>query len=184
MACASGPPGYEETSQSWREEVQLQDGRMIEVTRTEYYSAYCGPGIRCRTTRGGATRSRIEFELDGKVVSWEEQMAPMILQLEHEMPIVVATFASCGQYRSYGKSDRTVPAYIAFRYEEGTWRKLEVDKLEMDLDLDSNLLVNDAKFGSKTSLKDKQEWNAARGLSTGFLRVHSNRNIARQCFGG
>jgi len=184
-ACAVWPPGHEETSQSWHEEVQLQDGRVIVVERTEFYSAYCGPGIRCGLERRGPpTRSKIEFVHNGEAVTWEEQMAPMILQVEQKQKnlVLVATFASCGQYRRYSKSDRSVPAYIAFRYLQGTWREIKVDKLQINLE--SNLLVNDAKFGSSTTLREKQEWNAVPGLGAGYLRVYSKRNIARQCFGG
>ncbi|MGB8436318.1 MAG: hypothetical protein WCE38_18865 [Burkholderiales bacterium] len=182
VACVSGMNEYEGSGQQWQEEVELQDGRVIVVTRTTYYSAYCGPGVRCVTSRGHETRGKIEFEHAGERVVWVEKMRPIILQVDRDDPVVVGTFRSCGQYNSYyyelyGKLDYTAPLYLAFRYKGGKWHKLPVE--ELTFPLEANLLVNSEGFGSWTSLKRKQELNSRFGLNRAYLRVYPRRRVCQ-----
>jgi len=182
-ACVSGIRDDEGSAQRWQEEVQLQDGRVIVVTRTEYYSAYCGPGVRCVTSRGHPTRGQIEFEHAGARVVWVERMTPIILQVDRGAPVVVGTFHSCRQYEHYeyerfGKWGNNVPSYLAFRYEGGKWH--QVPEEELTFPLEANLLANDAGFGSWTSLKRKQELNSrsAPGINP-YLRVYPKRRMCQ-----
>jgi len=177
-ACVSGMQEYEGSAQQWQEEVQLQDGRVIFVTRTEYYSAFCGGGgARCVTSRGPAARGKIEFEHADERAVWAERMRPIILQVDRGAPVVVATFVSCRQYLVYGDSNRSVPPYLAFRYEGGQWHKVPVETLTFPPQ--ANLLVSDAGFGSWTSLERKKEFNSRRGLSKAYLGVYPKRPLCQ-----
>jgi len=174
-ACAVGPPRREETSQSWQEEVQLQDGRVIIAERTEYYSAYCGPGVRCGLgKRGGNTRSKIEFGNGASRIVWEEAMRPMILQLNQNSPIVIARFANQAQVDRFIFKEGGEPGveYLAFRYDDRAWRRIPLR--DADVSTETNLLIGSQDAGFWVSLAEKKKSNGRIGLSDAWRRVPLN----------
>jgi hypothetical protein len=169
-ACTVGPPGHEETTLSWQEEVQLQDGRVITIERTEYFSAYCGPGVMCRSTRGHRTRSKIEFGYEGRPAAWEQAMAPLLLDIIRSQPVVIATFTSRDQESQYQlEHGQPEAAYVVFRYQHGAWTKGRFE--DADVPRNANLLVNSEGFGSWTSLARKREFNSQRGVDKSLLWI-------------
>lgn len=78
----------------WTEDVELSDGRVITVQRTQTYGGGGGIGSSCGACVLESTRVR--FELDGKAYDWRNSKSgysftPMILDVVDGMPVLVAT---------------------------------------------------------------------------------------------
>jgi hypothetical protein len=74
----------------WKEEVQLSDGRVIVIERTQKYTGSGGAGHGCAYC--ALEWAQISFGIDGKEYVWQSQRfaeEPMILDVIGNIPVVV-----------------------------------------------------------------------------------------------
>ena len=159
---------------SWNEEVQLQDGSVIWIKRSEFFNPSEGRELgSVAGSLGMHLGARIELKWQQKNLIWEALLTPIILQIDHGAPVVVATIVNCNQY---DRMRRPRNAYVAFRYGQGGWSEVDVEHLQFLKD--ANLLVNWEGFGKRTTVSQSRELNAQTKVSKSFLKVYLN---ARPC---
>lgn len=114
----------------WKEEVGLEDGRTLLVTR------------RVVMVRGGNIGERPDVERErrltfthpttGQVITWENGPAigsrayPKMLDFDGDRPVLVTDAQSDTDYQMLGCP---TPPYIVFRYEGGTWNRIPIADL-------------------------------------------------------
>lgn len=106
---------------TWREDVKLGDGRIINVKRVEKYTGWGGIGNSCSGCR--FQTAKLYFDLDGKSVEWKSiplAETPMILDIVGGVPVLVSTTAggSCVKHLS---GDRTYTYFVYSTYRDGAW---------------------------------------------------------------
>mgnify|MGYP000846839416 CR=1 FL=1 len=142
---------------SWKEEVQLSDGRVIVVERQTYYESGGGEWAHNRTL-SKPKEERILFSNpngSGQVIEWRSTKLspagwpenPLILDIEASVPIVFSigvTSTGCSQYFKY-------------RYINGMWAE-EVLPFRFE-SRKTNLYLRDGGDISKVTLEEKHNRN-------------------------
>jgi len=121
---------FSPTTLTWKEEVGLEDGRTLLVTR------------RVVLVRGGNIGERPDVERErrltfthpttGQIITWENgdtlgsRVRPKLLDFDGDRPVLVAVAQSNTDYSLLGCP---TPPYIVFRYENGTWTRIPVTDL-------------------------------------------------------
>lgn len=104
----------------WNEQVELQSGEVIVITRTAKFSENWIAGGGGGSFNKGMT---IEFDSPDKPDNqtiWSALYVPMILDRDPDTNewIIVATFYHCNSWHDIG---RPALPYTAYRYREGKW---------------------------------------------------------------
>jgi len=121
---------FSPTTLTWKEEVALEDGRTLLVTR------------RVVMVRGGNLGERPDVEQErrltfthpttGQVITWENgdtfgsRVHPKLLDFDGDRPVLVTVAQSGGDYSLLGCP---TPPYIVFRYENGIWNRIPITDL-------------------------------------------------------
>jgi hypothetical protein len=122
----------------WREEVALQDGRTLVVSR------------KTTMERGGETYGRIEGRRElrfthpdtGAVIVWENagavgsRLRPKLLDIDQGHVYLVAMAQAI---RDYDELDCPTPPYFVFRYDAAGWTRIPIADLPARFDT-ANLL--------------------------------------------
>jgi hypothetical protein len=123
----------------WWEEVQLSDGRIIEIVQKRYYEkAYAGvEGYKSTIVRD----AQVVFSLPETgltEVVWHENLIPMRLDVYQGKPFIVAYPPTRKEFERYG---RPKPSYLGFYYEDGQWRRVRYRDIP-DSQYDANLVID------------------------------------------
>jgi hypothetical protein len=149
-------------SDTWEEDVELVKGKVISITRTQYYERYSelgAPGDGWRPVK-----SRIEFVQDKaspETIVWEEELDPLVLELINDHLVLVAKASYCDQYHRYG---RPIPPYVIYRFANGRWDRSGF--ADLPAKLQANLLI-DAKSKSsrrRVTIDFKKQMNDELGI--------------------
>jgi hypothetical protein len=111
----------------WKEEVRLNDGRVVIVNRTAQGKALGeigGPG------GWRATRMTVEIDqprLPSNPPTWSERWVPMLFDYDADTRewFVVATFYTCRDSHDLG---RPKLPYLQYRTRDGRWEQVPLDR--------------------------------------------------------
>ena len=114
--CIIDPSQYVMPYESWKEEVALQDGRMLIVERSLSYGRSAGIG------QGRLIEKRtLDFVIPStqQKVHWEgdEHVIPMLLDFKGGVPYLATMPFSCNSFDLLG---RPIPPYVLYKYT-GQW---------------------------------------------------------------
>jgi hypothetical protein len=159
------------SSAEWREEVQLSDGRVVEITQQrQYEETYDGHG-RSNIVRDAWIRFRLP-ETGFKEVVWHEQLIGMRFDVVYGKPFIVAYPHVGAQFIKYGKPK---PAYLAYVYDKNHWRRVpfsEIPESQYDFNLVSDRVLPDGM--TKLSLADKnsKRFNGSSYIDSCYKRIN------------
>jgi len=130
---------------SWKEEVQLLDGRVINITQKRRYdNVYTGSNSGTLPREFWLVFKLKEFG-DGEI-TWHENLRPKILNVFEGKLYVVGNPSTEREFRQYGSPK---PSYIAYRYEARQWERIPFDEIPVEI-YDTNLLIaNEPPKGAK-----------------------------------
>ena len=112
------------TTLKWLEEVALQDGGIIVVSRRAVFSkTYSLDGKRELSFKHPTT---------GKIVTWKNaghrgsRLKTLLLDLDAGRPYLVTLAQSIGDYNEFGCP---TPPYIVFRHDDPNWTRVSLSEL-------------------------------------------------------
>ena len=119
----------------WKEEVEVQPGKVIVVEREFRY----GDSGDISTSHGPLSYASVEFEWSGVRYKWVGMgVWPKILRINASgAPVVVSTIPYCRVWKARGKPNSY---YVAESFENGAWKQFDIAKYDMDPN--SNLAVD------------------------------------------
>jgi hypothetical protein len=154
----------------WQEEVQLSDGRVVEITQQrQYEEAYDGHG-RSTIVRDAWIRFRLP-ETDFKEVVWHEQLIGMRFDVVDGKPFIVAYPATRREFDRYGKP---IPAYLGHRYENGRWHRVpfaEIPESQYDFNLVAERILPQGMTRLSLMEKNSKQFNGDSFISTRYKRI-------------
>lgn len=122
---------------TWKEEVELSDGRVITVTqKRRCKSAYEGPDVSSCTERESWLTFRLP-EFGDKEITWNEKLTPLVLNLHENRLYVIGLPATGYEGRLYGNPR---PPYVSFEYRGNGWLRIAFKDIP-DAIYDANLLI-------------------------------------------
>jgi hypothetical protein len=153
---------------SWKEEVKLLDGRVINITQLRRYD-----NASAGSNSGAAPR---EFwltfklpELGDQEVMWHENLLAQVFNVYQGKLYVVGIPFTEREFRQYGSPQ---PSYVGYRFEMGKWQRIPFNEIPIQI-YDANLLIlneppNGAKFVNFTM---KDESNRDKSLPSMLKRI-------------
>jgi hypothetical protein len=165
------PKGF---TTEWREEVQLSDGRVIEITqKRRYEKVYNGHNV------GNVVRDAwIIFRLpetNHNEVVWRERLIGMRFDVVDGKPFIVAYPQVGAHFIQYGKPK---PPYLAYVYRQGEWHRLgfsEIPESQYDFNLVAEQVLPDGMTRLSLEEKNSKKFNLAWTLSKCAKRVNTDR---------
>lgn len=122
---------------SWKEEVKLLDGRVINITQLRRYD-----NASIGSNSGAVPR---EFwltfklpELGDQDVTWHENLFAQVLNVYQGKLYVVGIPFTTREFRQYG-SPR--PSYVGYRFDMGKWQRIPFNEIPFEI-YDTNLLIS------------------------------------------
>ena len=158
-------------SKSWKEEVKLQDGRVITITqKRRYESVYTGSNFGNLPREFWLTFKLPEF--GDKEITWHENLMPQVLNVYQGKLYVVGIPGTDFEFRQYGKP---YPEYVPYRYDAGQWQRIPFAEIPVAI-YDTNMWIdiepeNNSKY---ISLTDKATEMKNDTLGDHFKRISSN----------
>jgi len=163
-------------SKSWKEEVKLQDGRVITITqKRRYESVYTGSNTGNLPREFWLTFKLPEF--GDKEITWHENLMPQVLNVYQGKLYVVGTPFTEREFRQYGKP---YPEYVPYRYDAGQWQRIAFTEIPVAI-YDTNMWIdiepeNNSKFISlaikATEMKDDSLPDPVKRISPNFVTPH------------
>jgi hypothetical protein len=155
--------GCERPSSSWKEEVELSDGRVITVSRAQRWRTMHPPGASKQYLDDYMTLA-IETQ-SGEPVEWQGTgETPMLLDIERSSGeyLLITLPSLCDRYRGLGEPE---PPYVEYRLRHGNWVRAPFS--EELVGRRPNLLLWPRPTGEseRVSLAQKRERNVASGVS-------------------
>jgi hypothetical protein len=158
------------SSAEWREEVQLSDGRVIEITQQrQYEETYDGHG-RSNIVRDAWIRFRLP-ETGFKEVVWHEQLIGMRFDVVDGKPFIVAYPATGREFDRYGKP---IPAYLGFIYEHDQWHRVpfsEIPESQYDFNLVADRILPDGMTRLSLTEKNSKKFNGSSYIYKPYKRI-------------
>lgn len=156
-----GACGFSGTgTQSWPEDVDLGDGRILSIDRKIVWT----------TSDPGRVRSVLELHDGPKALpAWDEALTPLIVYQDAATGewAVVAIATRCGDSVAPG---RPAGRYREFRLQQEGWRQVELSAASIGRD--SNLFVGDFKnLPAHVTVAAKQVARQRAGIPREHLRV-------------
>ncbi len=123
---------------SWKEEVQLHDGRVIVVERLLKLNGYPTLDAQERAVRS----ETVTFSLPGsnKRISWQIEYrddvpepngaGPLLLDVVGGVPYLATSPAGCIAYNKWGRPN---PPYILFKYINDAWQRIALEEFPPEL---------------------------------------------------
>jgi len=138
--CIIDPSQYVTPYESWKEEVALQDGRMLIIERSQTYGRSAGIG------QGRLIGKRtLDFAIPGtqQKVHWEgdEHVIPMLLDFKDGVPYLAARPFSCHSFELLG---RPIPPYVIYKYI-GQWERIALVDFPLEFS-QANLSTGDMDY--------------------------------------
>ncbi len=130
---------------SWKEEVKLLDGRVINITQKRRYdNVYTGSNSGTLPREFWLVFKLKEFG-DGEI-TWHENLEPRVINVYQGKFYLVGVPLTEREFRQYG-SPR--PSYLGYRYEAGQWQSIPFNEIPVEI-YDTNLLIaNEPPKGAK-----------------------------------
>lgn len=122
----------------WKEEVKLNDGRIIVVTqkkRCEGGDYTAKTGATCIAREAWLTLNLPEFS--DKEIVWHESLDPMVVNIHQGRLYVVGHPPHTLEFRAYGATN---PPYFGFVWESGKWRRIPFTEIPEAI-YDANMLM-------------------------------------------
>ena len=122
----------------WREEVKLNDGRVIVVTqkrRCEGGDYTAKTQATCVAREAWLTINLPEFS--DKEISWHESLNPMVLNVYKGRLYVVGFPPHALEFRAYGATN---PPYFGFLWDQGRWKRISFDEIP-EVIHETNMLI-------------------------------------------
>jgi hypothetical protein len=122
----------------WKEEVKLNDGRVIVVTqkkRCEGGDYTAKTGATCIARESWLTLSLPEFSQ--KEIVWHEGLKPMVLNVHEGRLYVVGRAPTTLEFRAYGATN---PPYFGFVWDKQTWKRIAFTDIPEAI-YDANMLI-------------------------------------------
>lgn len=122
----------------WKEEVQLNDGRVIVVTqkkRCEGGDFTAKTKATCIAREAWLTINLPEFS--DKEILWHESLDPMVLNIHQGRLYVVGRPPHTLEFRAYGATN---PPYFGFVWESSAWKRIPFIEIPEAI-YDSNMLI-------------------------------------------
>jgi hypothetical protein len=122
----------------WKEEVQLNDGRVIVVTqkkRCEGGDYKAKEDATCIAREAWLTINLTEFS--DKEILWHESLKPMVLNIHQGHLYVVGFPPHTLEFRAYGATN---PPYFGFIWEANAWKRIPFIKIPEAI-YDANMLI-------------------------------------------
>lgn len=128
-ACA-GLPGLADSS--WKEEVQLQDGNKIIVSRSVVRGGRHEP-----FQQSPIYSQDLSFVIPttNEKVTWEDKFSedigsanflPMMLEIDQDIAYLVVNPMGCLSYNKWGRPN---PPYVVFQYQDKAWNRISLEEL-------------------------------------------------------
>jgi hypothetical protein len=167
----------------WKQEVQLQDGRIIEVKR-----------ISKRTGNLFPENVHIEYEQTlsfvnpdtREKITWTTPKATLtsMLDFDHGTPYLVLRAGSIADYNTW---DCPNPPFIIFRYEKSNWQRIPIDQLPERF-VAPNLFLGygtDDKASSDGVVTTTEMQKSIKESAKEFKTIYREKvsSIAQGCFG-
>ena len=167
-ACAGlfGQPEYV----TWKEEVKLNDGRVIVVTQKKHcFGAYTGGNYASCIAREAWLTIKLP-EFSAQEIVWHEGLSPRVLNIYEGRLYVVGIPPTCFEFRTYGKPQ---PPYVGFVFENGQLKHIPFKEIPEAI-YDTNMLMdaippNGLKFLSLVK-KESSEMNGKP-----YIQMHHKR---------
>lgn len=161
----------------WLEDVQLLDGRLIQVKQ----SRRC-QGDPDSIPRGGVCITRdvkLTFRLSdfsAEEIIWHERLMPLVLNVFKSRLYLISRPRTQLEFNDYGNPN---PIYVAYEYLAGTWRRIPFTEVPVEL-YDTNMIIQDVpKIKAKiitVAYKLSQTENGNGLLSNDFRRLNPQRS--------
>ena len=122
----------------WKEEVQLNDGRVIVVTqkkRCEGGDFTAKTGATCIAREAWLTIKLPEFS--DKEILWHESLDPMVVNIHQGRLYVVGAPPHTLEFRAYGATN---PPYFGFVWEGNAWKRIPFAEIPVAI-YDANMLI-------------------------------------------
>lgn len=156
---------------TWREEVKLSDGRVIEVTqKRRYEGVYTGQDVGSVVREAWLTFRLPEF--GSQEITWHENLKPKILNIDIGNLYVVGIPPTGLEFAQYGKPK---PDYVGFHYDGKKWLRIPFDQIPESI-YATNLWIENvpSNRSNYVSLADKSEEMRKPTLSNYHKRVDRN----------
>jgi hypothetical protein len=130
----------------WKEEVKLNDGRVIVVTqkkRCEGGDYTAKTGATCIARESWLTINLPEFS--SQEILWHESLNPMVVNIHQGRLFVVGFPPHTLEFRAYGATN---PPYFGFIWENGKWKRIAFSEIPEAI-YDTNMLIESIP-GNKT----------------------------------
>lgn len=122
---------------TWKEEVKLNDGRVIVVTQKKRCSiAYTGGNYASCIAREAWLAIKLP-EFSAQEIVWHESLSPLVLNVHSGRLYVVGEPPTGSEFRTYGKPQ---PPYVGFVFESGQWKRIPFAEIPEAI-YDINMLI-------------------------------------------
>lgn len=154
---------------TWKEEVKLNDGRVVVVTQKKRcQGAYTGQNYaKCIAREAWLTIRLPEFSQEDIV--WHEKLDPLVVNV-HEGRLYIVGWPHTGaEFMIYGKPQ---PPYLGFVWMQGKWEKIPFSQIP-DAIYSTNMLIESIPpEGTELLTLDKKDGPTVNGKQTypNFLR--------------
>lgn len=161
----SADAGLLNYSKSWKEEVYVNDGRVIVIERFFNLGRYRGIESRERAeldqtitfTRPGTNKSiswKTEYRDD---IPEPNSLTPLLLDVVGGVPYLATSPAGCIAYNKWGRPN---PPYILFKYINDAWQRITLEEFPPMLARSNVLPIPDTRLLKPYYTKEetKAEW--------------------------
>jgi hypothetical protein len=131
-ACASATSITKIAGDSWKEEVQLHDGSLMIVKRTQYYKGRHAIGQAIPVSEHS-----VNFTLPqtGKSYTWTSEYGEdlgrtnfnlLAVHVLDNIPYIIASPNLCLSYNKWGRPN---PPYVIFKFTDNAWQRIQITEL-------------------------------------------------------
>ena len=125
-------------SVQWREEVRLNDGRVVVVDQKRRCAG--GDYKAAKDASCVATEAWLSFRLPetgNQEVIWHERLNPMVLNVHEGHIYVVGIPIHPSEFRAYGATN---PPYIGYVLQGSQWQRIPFERIPLEI-YNGNLLI-------------------------------------------
>jgi hypothetical protein len=164
--CACTPA---EVTSTWSEDVQLSNGRVVEVERkqTSDTVGQFGQGVQYMlASESVRPRERGTW----LTAEWSDRVRPIILDLDEATRefVMVGVPDACGVYERLTARDSI---YVEFRYRQGRWQRVPLSDFSIGHASNLLLTVRPAAETGHISLTEKRERDSDPGVEKRYRSV-------------
>jgi hypothetical protein len=161
-------------TKSWKEEVQLHDGRVLVVERFFNLGDYPTVDSRERSlldetitfSLPNSTKRKIEFRND---LPEPNSLGPLLLDIVGGVPYIATSPAGCIAYNKWGRPN---PPYVLFKFVNDEWKKIPLKEFPPEL-VHANLMStpDSGMLKSYYTVKQVKEQMQGRNINAAAVTV-------------